>query len=206
DLLDPGAAKLLSLPSLSPDHWSLVVTVGGVDKVIRRYADDFSALAREQAVAAFGVVRDEAEHALRSAERELIPRARQAHARATVVKVTLPFTQIGPFLAKGRTVAERYQLPSAASAHAGSGIGYVYLLPAEGMKEAPHRMAQAATELIHAGNNLSGRVTVPWCVTEVKRDVNVWGPLRDDFALMQKLKAQFDPDNILNPGRFLGGL
>ncbi|MFQ5696524.1 MAG: FAD-binding oxidoreductase, partial [Terriglobia bacterium] len=78
DLLDPGAAKLLALASLSPDHWSLVVTVGGVDKVIRRYADDFSALARERAAAAFGVVRDEAERALRSAVRELIPRARQA--------------------------------------------------------------------------------------------------------------------------------
>jgi len=67
-------------------------------------------------------------------------------------------------------------------------------------------MAQAATEMIHAGNNLGGRVTIPWCPTEVKRDVNVWGPLRDDFALMKKLKAQFDPDRTLNPGRFVGGL
>jgi len=60
--------------------------------------------------------------------------------------------------------------------------------------------------MVHAGNNLGGRTTVPWCPTEVKRDVNPWGPIRDDFPLMQKLKAQFDPDRILNPGRFVGGL
>jgi FAD/FMN-containing dehydrogenase len=36
--------------------------------------------------------------------------------------------------------------------------------------------------------------------------VNVWGPLRDDYALMKKLKAAFDPDGILNPGRYVGGL
>ena len=103
-------------------------------------------------------------------------------------------------------MAARYELPCAASAHAGSGIAYIYLLPPAEMADAARRMAQAATEMVHAGNNLGGRTTVPWCPTEVKRDVNPWGPIRDDFPLMQKLKAQFDPDRILNPGRFVGGL
>ena len=79
-------------------------------------------------------------------------------------------------------------------------------MPPTGMIDAAKRVAQAATEMVHAGNNLGGRVTLPWCPAEVKHDVNVWGPLRDDFPLMQKLKKQFDPDRVLNPGRFLGGL
>lgn len=33
-----------------------------------------------------------------------------------------------------------------------------------------------------------------------------WGPVRDDFALMQRVKAQFDPKRTLNPGRFVGGI
>ena len=41
---------------------------------------------------------------------------------------------------------------------------------------------------------------------ELKRAANVWGDSRADFALMQRLKAQFDPAGTLNPGRFLGGI
>lgn len=225
ELLSPEAARLLHSTPLSPvaplsradardatgsvipsDHWSLVVSVGGVEKVIQRYETDFSALAQEFKAASFTVHREEEEHAVWASVRDLLPRARESNPATTVVKAALPLTQVGPFLTKGQQVAARCELPVAASAHAGSGIAFLYLLPNPGMADAARRMAQAATEMIHAGNNLGGRVTIPWCPTEVKRDVNVWGPLRDDFPLMKKLKTQFDPDRILNPGRFVGGL
>ncbi|HEX5369169.1 MAG TPA: FAD-binding oxidoreductase [Dehalococcoidia bacterium] len=41
---------------------------------------------------------------------------------------------------------------------------------------------------------------------DLKQRIGVWGDTRDDFALMQRLKQQFDPGQILNPGRFLGGI
>jgi len=40
----------------------------------------------------------------------------------------------------------------------------------------------------------------------VKQRCQVWGPPGDDFALMRAIKASFDPQHRLNPGRFLGGL
>jgi glycolate oxidase FAD binding subunit len=206
ELLDPVGARLGGVASLPPVHWSLVVAVGGVEKVIQRYETDFNTLAHEQRAASFRTVRHEENRALWASLRGLLARLREANSATTVVKCTLPLTQMGSFLLKARQASERYELPTAASAHAGSGIAYVYLLPPSGMSDAARRMGQAATEMIHAGNNLGGRVTIPWCPTEVKRDVNVWGPLRDDFPVMLKLKAQFDPDRILNPGRFLGGI
>jgi glycolate oxidase FAD binding subunit len=36
--------------------------------------------------------------------------------------------------------------------------------------------------------------------------VDVWGPPPAAFALMKGVKARFDPENRLNPGRFVGGL
>ncbi|MSQ43016.1 MAG: FAD-binding oxidoreductase [Chloroflexi bacterium] len=36
--------------------------------------------------------------------------------------------------------------------------------------------------------------------------VLAWGPVRDDFPLMQRVKSQFDPKRTLNPGRFVGGI
>jgi glycolate oxidase FAD binding subunit len=34
--------------------------------------------------------------------------------------------------------------------------------------------------------------------------LDCWGTLPDSFPLMREIKRQFDPDGVLNPGRFLG--
>jgi len=36
--------------------------------------------------------------------------------------------------------------------------------------------------------------------------VEVWGESPPTISLMRGLKQQFDPRELLNPGRFLGGL
>ena len=41
---------------------------------------------------------------------------------------------------------------------------------------------------------------------ELKRDVNVWGPAPTAFFLMRRIKQQFDPKGLMNPGRFVGRL
>jgi glycolate oxidase FAD binding subunit len=68
--------------------------------------------------------------------------------------------------------------------------------------------AAAAAEMvgrIRAGLR-EGSVTVVSAPLEVKRRVDVWGPIGDAFPLMRRVKDRFDPDHILNPGRFVGGI
>ncbi|HSE88498.1 MAG TPA: FAD-binding oxidoreductase [Candidatus Binatia bacterium] len=40
----------------------------------------------------------------------------------------------------------------------------------------------------------------------LKTDVDVWGSLPPTLSLMREIKRQFDPKNLLNPGRFVGGI
>lgn len=40
----------------------------------------------------------------------------------------------------------------------------------------------------------------------LKTGVNVWGASAPSFSLMREIKRQFDPDALLNPGRFAGNL
>jgi len=41
----------------------------------------------------------------------------------------------------------------------------------------------------------------------LERDVDVWGPIgAGELAVMRRLKEEFDPTGVLNPGRFVGGL
>ena len=39
-----------------------------------------------------------------------------------------------------------------------------------------------------------------------KKDIDIWGYLPESFTLMKKIKSEFDPVNIMNIGRFIGGI
>ncbi len=40
----------------------------------------------------------------------------------------------------------------------------------------------------------------------VEMGLDCWGTPPDSFPLMREIKRRFDPEGILNPGRFLGGI
>jgi glycolate oxidase FAD binding subunit len=41
---------------------------------------------------------------------------------------------------------------------------------------------------------------------ELKKGIDVWGQAPPSLNLMREIKRQFDPQGILNPGRFLARL
>jgi glycolate oxidase FAD binding subunit len=88
----------------------------------------------------------------------------------------------------------------------GVGISYLALLPASGDDAALSRLARAVNQIMSACGDLGAHATVPWCPTALKRAVNVWGAPRADAELMQRIKTVFDPQGILAPGRFVGGI
>jgi glycolate oxidase FAD binding subunit len=52
-----------------------------------------------------------------------------------------------------------------------------------------------------------GSVVVESAPPELKAGLDVWGPVSSEsFAIMKRVKQEFDPNGILNPGRFVGGL
>lgn len=56
--------------------------------------------------------------------------------------------------------------------------------------------------LAHSG----GSAIVLHMPDSLRGKVNVWGPDPDALPLMREIKRRFDPDRILNPGRFVGGI
>ena len=51
-----------------------------------------------------------------------------------------------------------------------------------------------------------GHVVLVGAPAEVKRDLDIWGPAPAAFFLMRRIKQQFDPQRLMNPGRFVGRL
>jgi glycolate oxidase FAD binding subunit len=66
--------------------------------------------------------------------------------------------------------------------------------------------AQLVERLRAATRKLGGSLVVRGCSPELKREIDVFGPPPPSFPLMRAIKQQFDPNNVLSPGRFVGRL
>jgi len=88
--------------------------------------------------------------------------------------------------------------------HLTAGIVYsAWPLPQD---EGVQRALDLATALRRAVAGLGGSLVVEACPLALKEKTDVWGEPAADFPLMRRIKEQFDPQGILNPGRFLGRL
>ena len=89
----------------------------------------------------------------------------------------------------------------------GLGVAYLALLPPDGSENSLHVLKQHCARIFAlAGKPPFRQVTLPWCPSTLKRDLDVWGPLPASFELMKKLKNVFDPAGLLSAGRFVGGI
>jgi len=55
-------------------------------------------------------------------------------------------------------------------------------------------------------HELHGHLIIESAPSTLRKNLNAWDDVNASFKLMQSLKRKFDPNNILNPGRFVGGL
>jgi glycolate oxidase FAD binding subunit len=92
---------------------------------------------------------------------------------------------------------ERYP-DSNVQSHAGNGI--VLVESSWGSAEGPSYYRQ----IRELADMFGGKMTVLSYPdgTELSQD-DIWGPPGEGFTVMQSLKDRFDPQNILNPGRFI---
>ncbi len=118
-------------------------------------------------------------------------------------KVSLQPTQLATFCADLAAEAQRRQIPVRLLARAGNGILYTAF---EG-EAVPDNQLLALVDWIRvqaARNN--GFAVVEEIPSALKERANVWGTVGKAFPLMQRLKETLDPNGILNPGRFIGGI
>ena len=93
---------------------------------------------------------------------------------------------------------EQLASPSRTVIHAGSGLGWL-ILP--GDTRSP-LIQQIRSNCMAAGGYLS-LLQAP---LRLKNYLEIWGYSGNALALMKKIKQQFDPENRLSPGRFVGGI
>lgn len=115
--------------------------------------------------------------------------------------IVVPLDQIQPLIQRLKQLSEQYQIPIVNFGHAGSGNIHVNLLtqpenPTH-QKNAPLCLAEVFQTVLSLGGTLSGEHGIGL----VKKQFIIQEIDPTTLNLMRKIKQQFDPKNILNPGK-----
>ena len=104
----------------------------------------------------------------------------------------------------GRAAAGRLGVEMALLAQPGHGV----LQMAVESSPDPRRLAQELVRPLRAAVEAEGgSLVVERAPIELKRICEVWGSINPEILrIMKRIKVEFDPDDVLSPGRFVGGL
>jgi glycolate oxidase FAD binding subunit len=176
-VLQPAAIDLFNPPAAAHGSpaWILAVRAAGNQTAVDRYERELALFG--DAVALDGALHEEF---WRRVE-EFTPRFLAAHAEGAVVRVSSSLMDLEKFMAP---------LAVPAVARAGSGVCYVYF---DDTGSASQYLADAAGQGLKA--------VIEFAPEARKSELELWPAPGADFETMRRLKALFDPSNVLNRGR-----
>ncbi len=124
---------------------------------------------------------------------------------AAVMRLTVLPATVAETMEQGANAARQRGLSSAWSAHAGVGVLTAALGSAREPFE-PGPVAAALAEWRSIARAGGGHANLEWAPLPIKADVPVWDDPGAAGRIMRRIKAELDPLNILNPGRFVAGI
>ena len=131
-------------------------------------------------------------------------RVRGALASSIVVKLVSEIRRLPFWAGEVEGVISRHGLTLSLVGEAGNGILRAAI---EGSVSPDAWAREIVAPLRGALAAEGGSLVVERAPLDLKRAADVWGPVPEAaLSVMKRLKAEFDPGRVLNPGRFAGGL
>lgn len=180
----------------------LIIEADGDPADLPRAINALAASARGSGLIALRTAQDAREaETLWAARRALSPALRTISPDKINEDVVVPVSRLPELIAALRAIAQKHAIPIVNFGHAGNGNIHVNLLPRD---DAEHARADTALpEVFAAVIALGGTLSGEHGIGLAKRDFLDHALDPGALALMRAIKAQFDPDGILNPGKLL---
>ncbi len=189
--LTPVAVEYLEGIETIGAPFALAVRSEGLPAAVERHARDVTAFAAQAGMSA-ELLRETAHDQLWAMIND-VPQTVNLAPDELVARVTCLPAMMAGVLATARTAARQAGLPLQITARALNGVAY---LRARGASEALrdwHRAVVAAAP----------QTTLLAAPPDLIVELPVFGAQIANLELMQRIKREFDPDHLLNPGRFI---
>lgn len=198
ELFSPVGAEMIGMPG---EHFLLALDIEDVAEAVNRQSGQMKQICETEQAIDVSTVEGSERDALwgRIEDWPMLTYESDSQVRC---KVSIPIGSVVETFDIIEEIAQQGELDTALMSHAGSGIIYAILTP----QTRQARFEWVIENLVSRARQLGGSSTVEYAPTEIKRNIDVWGPPRSEIALMRRIKEQLDPKGLLNPGRFLGGI
>ncbi|MCK5392223.1 MAG: FAD-binding oxidoreductase [Deltaproteobacteria bacterium] len=114
-----------------------------------------------------------------------------------VCKASVLITQIPKVLETVKRLSGENGIKTYISARAGNGILIISI------KGEVSSMIESLNSLRAFVSSIGGHLILQEAPYEIKAGVSVWGDFGSGLGIMERIKFNFDPDNLLNPGRYI---
>jgi D-lactate dehydrogenase len=180
----------------------LIIEVDGEPDALTSAVDAVSRAARGDGLIELRVAANADEVAtLWAARKALSPALRTISPNKINEDVVVPVSRVPELVAATRELAAKYALPIVCFGHVGNGNLHVNLLPRDDAELA--RVHECLGEMFDAVIRLDGTLSGEHGIGIAKRDFMPRALDANALALMRRIKHEFDPDGILNPGKLL---
>jgi glycolate oxidase FAD binding subunit len=210
EVISPEAEKIISAGAEGPlplraDGWSVALGVTGHEKVVERHARELGALATQAKASNFVRMGGNDQSEILNPMCEFPALVLATDPGAAIFRIAALPAGMAALADKLATAAAGAQLEHATVLRP-HGLVFFALMNSSGAAPDAARFARAAQEIFRVAAEVGAKARIEWAPTELKRVVSVWGEARPDFELMRRVKQIFDPENVLSPGRFAGGI
>ncbi|KZC17232.1 dimethylmenaquinone methyltransferase [Rhodanobacter sp. FW510-R12] len=180
----------------------LMIELDGAPDTLDGATAAIEAAARVDGLVQLEVARDEAQtRALWAARKALSLAQRSVTQHKINEDVVVPVSRLPELVDGVRALSEKHAVPIVSFGHAGNGNLHVNLLPRD--VDEIERAYAALPELFALVLALDGTISGEHGIGVVKREFMPLALEPATLELMRNIKAAFDPDGILNPGKLL---
>jgi len=198
ELIDGKAAERLGEKS----KYLLAFSLEGVEEAVQRQITEISGSAKKDGATTVKVLKGAEDENFWIRVRDFADDVAKGFASPIILKSNFVISKHSEILGSYEKLVQAAGISAAFIVHAGNGILYTYILEKAGKSGVVELIGKFTAEAV----KFEGNLVVESCPREIKEKINVWGQQRNDQIIMRRLKEKMDPQGVLNPGRFVGGI